>query len=192
MSFRLQGCCIVLLDYYREILFEYPVIECEVLYDISLVDIVQGGKLFPTNIQNMLTLPRFFISLSVENKTVQCRRGKPGSDLYAISHHWEKRDETSMTTFHVQCDGESEYTCILSEQEALHIDAYLKRYGDIFLDYVSIDQSSYRDKCDQVAILGNIYLDCTTLIVGPKLSPTPPPEDYLKRAWCLQERSFGF
>ena len=192
ISYRLQGCCILLLDYNRETLFQYPIIECEVLYDISVVDEVQGGNVFPTNAQNMLTLPRFIIAISLENKTIQCIRGKPGRDLYAISHRWEKRDETSMATFHVQCEGESSYSCMLSEQEALHIDAYLKHYGNLFLDYVSIDQSSHQDKCDQVAIMGNIYFDCTSLIVGPKLSPTPPPEEYLKRAWCLQERSFGF
>ena len=39
--------------------------------------------------------------------------------------------------------------------------------------------------------MGQIYLGCCTLVVGPNLSPRMPPEDYIYRAWCIQERMFG-
>lgn len=39
--------------------------------------------------------------------------------------------------------------------------------------------------------MGSIYVNATSVTVGPGLAPTLPAADYCSRAWCYQERMFG-
>lgn len=139
------------------------------------------------------TPPRVIKSVDVPSRVIRCAREAPGAAIFAISHRWEGREQMQAETWAVVCDEDEPYSCLLTSAEACHIQLYLghERCDGVWLDYACINQESGADKNAQISIMGQIYLLCTTVIVGSGLSPTMPPPDYLRRAWCIQERSFG-
>lgn len=144
---------------------------------------------------NSVIQPRVIYLIDTEKKEFHCRRQNPSRDVFAVSHRWELRGQVRAKQWTVIVGNEPSYTCEVSDQEVEHIQSYLRDCidsGGIWLDYVCIDQNAEQDKNAQVAIMGSIYLSCTTLILGLGLAPKMPPSDYVKRAWCIQERMFGY
>lgn len=140
--------------------------------------------------KNTTIKPRMIYDVNIENKVISCRREIPRASNHALSHRWEDRAYASQWTVYVE--GDDPYTCSLTGDEANNLQVYIIKYGPgLWLDYVCINQQSPDDKNAQVSIMGQIYLECCTLVVGPKLSPQMPPRDYTSRAWCVQERMFG-
>jgi len=134
--------------------------------------------------------PRMVYSIDFYSREIFCKRDVPTNKFHALSHRWQNREEN--TSWTVKVDNEETYECQLENEEAKNLDHYLKTFGQgIWLDYVCINQNSADDKNAQVSIMGQIFLGCCTLVVGPNLSPTMPPDDYCSRAWCIQERMFG-
>ncbi|KDO27591.1 hypothetical protein SPRG_06859 [Saprolegnia parasitica CBS 223.65] len=133
---------------------------------------------------------RVILSIQRHDATIHCTRADISPAHHAISHRWQDRNETQ--TFTVHCDNEPPYVCELLDAEVGNLEALLSRLGQgLWLDYVCIDQSSSDDKVAQVNIMGNIYANATSVVLGPYLRLEMPPRDYLERAWCFQERMFG-
>ena len=138
--------------------------------------------------------PRTIYAIDLDGKIITCKREIPSEANHALSHRWEgdARDGPMYVQWTVNVEGEDPYSCRLTIDEATNVDLYLSKYGQgLWLDYVCINQGSTDDKNAQVSIMGQIYLGCCTLVVGPSLSPNMPPKDYTSRAWCVQERMFG-
>ncbi|RHY07771.1 hypothetical protein DYB37_009495 [Aphanomyces astaci] len=132
---------------------------------------------------------RVIVSLSSKDRVIKCTRVTISHSHFAISHRWQTRVQCD--TYTVHCDHEPPYTCELFPEEVVNLEQYVTSLGNIWLDYVCIDQSSDSDKIAQVNIMGQIYANATSIVLGAGLQPTMPPRDYLMRAWCFQERMFG-
>eukprot|EP00300_Choanocystis_sp_HF-7_P034615 c4748_g1_i1.p1 GENE.c4748_g1_i1~~c4748_g1_i1.p1 ORF type:complete len:434 (+),score=82.15 c4748_g1_i1:69-1370(+) len=135
--------------------------------------------------------PRVILGLDSGSRTINTTRRDVDESCYALSHRWESRNP-SMPSWLVYCDEEAPYECLLQDSEAENLKNYLNDFAPtLWLDYICIDQNGDEDKNAQVSIMGSIYARAVSLIVGEHLSPKMPPRDYLSRAWCIQERSFG-
>jgi len=131
---------------------------------------------------------RVIVSFDKSNKVVHAKRSQITNKVFALSHRWQDRPGSDQWT--VECDGES-YPCELFDEEVMHLDSYARKYGNLWLDYICIKQGDEDDKIAQVSIMGNIYSNATSLIVGVDLAPCMPKPEYIDRAWCIQERMFG-
>ncbi|ETW05346.1 hypothetical protein H310_04284 [Aphanomyces invadans] len=162
---------------------------------------IEQGHVAPPSIEYHTDIPassvttgtdaqaRVIRSISSSDRVIQCTRVTMNSSHFAISHRWQNRAQCDVYT--VQCDDEPPYTCELFPDEVVNLEQYVAKLGYVWLDYVCIDQSSDADKVAQVNIMGQIYANATSIVLGAGLHPTMPPRDYLKRAWCFQERMFG-
>ncbi|OQR91223.1 hypothetical protein ACHHYP_04866 [Achlya hypogyna] len=167
-----------------------------VLQDGQMAPVVPPATPYATHIPSNMSdaaagaEARVILSISVGDATIVCTRSDISASVHAISHRWQDRKGT--TTYTVKCDAETPYSCELLPQEAENLCQYVEQLGPgIWLDYVCIDQSSNDDKVAQVTIMGKIYANATSVVLGPYLNPEMPPRDYLVRAWCFQERMFG-
>ena len=123
---------------------------------------------------NSTIRPRTIYAIGLDTKIISCKRETPSEANHAISHRWEgdARDNPMYLQWTVEVEGEDPYGCRLTIDEATHMHIYLSKYGQgLWLDYVCINQGSNDDKNAQVSIMGQIYLGCCTLVVGPSLSP---------------------
>jgi len=135
-----------------------------------------------------MTQARIVTDINSSNHSIECQRANITSKVHALSHRWQERDGSTKWTVH--CEGES-YTCQLFPQEATNLENYVEKYGPLWLDYICIKQGDENDKIAQVSIMGSIYSNATSLIVGVDLAPRMPGPEYIHRAWCIQERMFG-
>ena len=161
-------------------------------YQQSLSTIKEAKRLFTK------PMPRVIVDIDLDQRVVYCNNvGIIDHRTYCLSQRSQPR--TTAIPFKVYCDHYEPYNALLTLEEASNIKNYLIQYGScddgftrhLWSDYVCINPYSDSDKADQISIMGQIYYHGTTLIVGLHLSPTPPPEEYLIRAWCYQERVFG-
>jgi hypothetical protein len=135
-------------------------------------------------------LPRVIVRIDTHQQRIFCTKQELTKAHHCFSHRWENRENCLVYT--VECDDGEIYECKLTSEEATNIEGYVGSLGPgLWLDYVCINQNNDSDKVAQVSIMGNIYLNGTTVTVGYQLRPSLPPMDYLIRAWCLQERFFG-
>jgi hypothetical protein len=86
---------------------------------------------------------------------------------------------------------EVSYKCSLTPEEAGNLSILLSAKRSLWCDIVCINQADPYDKMEQIPLMGALYLSTTTLIVGSGFAKTLPPDDYLFRAWCIQEREYG-
>eukprot|EP00301_Raphidiophrys_heterophryoidea_P025297 c8456_g1_i1.p2 GENE.c8456_g1_i1~~c8456_g1_i1.p2 ORF type:complete len:456 (+),score=152.38 c8456_g1_i1:65-1369(+) len=135
-----------------------------------------------------MTKARIVTGFDTGSRVVHCHRGDITKNVFALSHRWQERQGSQNWT--VNCDGET-YPCNLFPEEASNLQSYVDKYGSLWLDYICIKQGDDKDKVAQVSIMGGIYSNATSLIVGPGLAPCMPNMDYIERAWCIQERMFG-
>ena len=137
-------------------------------------------------------LPRVIINIDKETYTIHVQRMPLHKQVHALSHRWINRDKDGIQTWTVCCKDEQDYEALIYPHEVSHLQSYLKQFQvPLWLDYICINQSSNSDKNAQVSIMGGIYLNYTTLIVGNDLDPVLPAEDYFGRGWTFQERKFG-
>ena len=83
---------------------------------------------------------------------------------------------------------ENSYKCSLFTEEAENLCTLLAAKRNLWCDYVCINQSDPCDKIEQIPLMGNLYYTACTLILGPGFGNSLPPDDYIYRAWCIQER----
>jgi len=170
----------------ERLLLEYP----------SLKDAFVENQSKNIPLRSMLGMPpetraRIIRSVDFDKKVFYLETKPLSYSIWAFSHRWELRVECE--TWTVKCDQE-EYTCLMFRHEVENISNYLAMPDceGLWLDYICINQNDEQDKCAQVGIMGTLYKNVTSLIVGKGLAPIMPSVDYTNRAWCFQERMFGY
>lgn len=83
------------------------------------------------------------------------------------------------------------YKCSLTLTEVENLSVLLAAKQSLWCDYICINQADPCDKMEQIPLMGNLYFTACTLILGADLASCVPPDDYLFRAWCMQERDHG-
>jgi hypothetical protein len=83
------------------------------------------------------------------------------------------------------------YKCSLTSIEAENLSALLEKKLSLWCDYICINQADPSDKTEQIPLMGTLYFTACTLILGMDFASCMPPDDYVFRAWCIQERDYG-
>ena len=83
------------------------------------------------------------------------------------------------------------YKCSLTMNEVNNLSALIVSKASLWCDYICINQADPCDKMEQIPLMGNLYFTARTLILGADLASCIPPDDYLFRAWCMQEINYG-
>ncbi len=123
---------------------------------------------------------RVLTSIDVEKKEAHCSSLAASRDIYAVSHRWTPRDGAE--TYKVFCGDES-YTCLLMREEVENIKLMLGTYPLLWIDSICINQNSTNDKNEQCGMMGLLYLEATSLLLGHHFRNECPGVDYLERAW---------
>jgi hypothetical protein len=125
---------------------------------------------------------RIINRIDFESKTFYLRTDALTLDIWAISHRWE--DRAGSDTWKVICDGDETYSCQMFAREVSNLQNYLDSAdgcAGLWLDYICINQKDDADKCEQVGLMGSLYLGVVSLVVGASLAPVLPSPDYMNR-----------